>query len=492
MRWLANHHRRGIPLPPPLEERLLARLSKNSLFAAWPLKELLRSRDGYAAFLERQWGCYLAAASGHPMAETEGGYLLPFGSDSELQDSLPGLVRVGLVEPVAVEQPDLLPGWASPALLLGPEGDARRLVGLLSEMERLAPGSPAEARWPLWQEIARVGSELARCVHGHRGGMAEEERERAGVLKTRLDGLFLEWLRLYYSPLSGQVLPTPHHLYHLPHYLAHQRRQGAVGKLALIILDGMSLAAWRMIRPAWAARHPTWRFQERLLLAELPSITPVSRRALVAGRRPADLSGGLGDNRREAREWARFWASQELPPEGSGYSPISPRSQEGLTAYPSDGHSLCLVYRGIDELAHGSTQGLAGMFAALEVWLERESHWLEGIIADLLSRGYALYLASDHGQTEGRGMGQPSEGILVETRSKRARLYDSRDRAMAVMATFPDTAMWAGDGLLPNGVSVLMAATGRAFAPFGELVVSHGGASLDEMVVPMVALSEEG
>jgi hypothetical protein len=81
----------------------------------------------------------------------------------------------------------------------------------------------------------------------------------------------------------------------------------------------------------------------------------------------------------------------------------------------------------------------------------------------------------------------------VQTRSKRARIYSDPNAALAVQSAFPRTILWRNQGLLPYNITVLLPddQNGRrlAFAPEGECVVTHGGLSIDEMVVPLIRLS---
>jgi hypothetical protein len=92
---------------------------------------------------------------------------------------------------------------------------------------------------------------------------------------------------------------------------------------------------------------------------------------------------------------------------------------------------------------------------------------------------------------EAIGIGAPSEGVTAETRGKRARVY--RDRAVAERAhgRFSDTDIWADDSLLPNDAFVLLPRARTAFTTAGELVVTHGGTTLDEMIVPFVTIEDE-
>ena len=85
-------------------------------------------------------------------------------------------------------------------------------------------------------------------------------------------------------------------------------------------------------------------------------------------------------------------------------------------------------------------------------------------------------------------MGQPSEGLTVDSRGKRARIYSDRHAATGVQQGFSQTILWSEDGLLPDDLCVLMPSGRSAFATFNETVVTHGGMTLDEVVVPLVTI----
>ncbi|MCB0062559.1 MAG: hypothetical protein KDE19_10610, partial [Caldilineaceae bacterium] len=82
----------------------------------------------------------------------------------------------------------------------------------------------------------------------------------------------------------------------------------------------------------------------------------------------------------------------------------------------------------------------------------------------------------------------PNEGVIVETRSKRARIYADPQFATTVQNEYPDTILWHDDGLLPPDRWVLVPADTKAFAPAGQQVVTHGGLTIEEMVVPLVMI----
>jgi len=504
--WLDRVHQQPDPLPAVLADSLLAHLRQVPAYAAWPLGELLASRDVFAAFVREQWRAYVQQQTGQLLKEAPVRYLLDFESDHALQDALPGLMRSGTLEPVSVERPDRLPNWARPAVL-APDEDPRPrraaelldvLAGYLDQApstgsgQALRPGSGQaleEARWEHWQSVARAWAELTALHYDPDVPLDPAQQEAYRKLQGRVDAAFLTWLRGRYAPLGSQRLPVPHHVHHVPHYVAYQRRQGEAGRVALFVLDGLALADWTLIAPVWRARHPHWCFAEHLLLAQIPTLTAVSRQALVSGLRPADFAATLDTTRAEPKQWAAFWAREGLAAEACAHVHLA-LERDGLPPEVDSARirALCLVDRKIDDLVHDAALGAVGFQASLHVWLEGYGRRVEEVIAGLLAQGYTVYLASDHGHVQARGVGQPSEGLTVDTRGQRARVYRDPHAAANVQRGFPQTILWSDDGLLPDGVWVLVPQGRGAFAAFNETVVTHGGLTLDEVVVPLVTI----
>jgi hypothetical protein len=488
--WLDDHHRQPEPLPQDLQARLAARLSQVPAYATWPLPAVLFDAGTYRAFVRDEW----QQAVGHLLGDARVEYtVLPFAADEDLQDALPRLVRTGTLAPVIVDEAGRLPGWAVPAVALDSlASHRRRLEAAAADVQQQL--AAAGLRWEDWQRLARRWAELTLLRYDYDFSPTSAQSERLAELETALDAQFVTWLHRHYSALAGSVLPTPHHLFHVAEFMSYAR--GTDRRPALLVLDGMSLADWLLIRRTWLPRHPDWEVDERLVLAQVPAITAVSRQALVSGRRPAAFAETITSSREEAQHWAnlqqrRFGSAAgavyQLLPDRAG-APYPPALDSQYT------QSLCLVSPVIDAMVHGATQGTADVSASLKLWLadgfrtSTGSSWFEGLIDRLLLDHYVVTIATDHGHVEALGMGQPQEGVTVETRSTRARLYNNHDFACAVQANFPDTILWTDDGLLPAGWQALLPAGRRAFAPLGQRVVSHGGLTIDEMVVPVITI----
>jgi len=97
---------------------------------------------------------------------------------------------------------------------------------------------------------------------------------------------------------------------------------------------------------------------------------------------------------------------------------------------------------------------------------------------------------ADHGNVTATGIGIPKEGVLAETKGQRVRVYDRADFREEVATKFPESLRWPGYGL-PPGRHVLVAGDLKAFTNEGERIVAHGGISLEEVLVPFVAIGRD-
>ena len=481
--WLDAFHKAGQPMGYGLIQRLLAHLQGNPAYAGWPLSGMLLSGENYREFVRNAW----QREVGYFLGEERVGYeVLPFSDDETLQDALPRLVRTGTVEPIAVDQPVHLPAWAAPALAVDAAAVRRRQID--EAMEAVAGDlQPEELHWEQWQAIARRWAQVSLWRYDYDFGVTPAQGQQLASLEAARDGRFAAWLQANYALLAGLALPRPHHLYHALRYI-ESVNQG-IQRVALIVLDGLSLADWMLIRPAWQMRHHEWDIFEHLVLAQVPSVTSVSRQALVSGLRPARLADTLLSTQHEGRRWREFWQARwDVTPDRILYGALSDRSDTPLLADVLSQRTIaaCLVSTTIDNMLHGATLGAADVQASLRLWLADGASRLEALIEQLLDEGMMVVLASDHGHVEAVGMGQPQEGVLVESRSLRARLYSNADFARAVQAQYPETILWSENALLPPGWQALLPAGRQAFAPQGQRVVSHGGLTIDEMVVPLI------
>jgi len=498
--WLNDYHQGQSALPEMLRTRLVERLKRYGVYGGWELDALIRDAQTFSNFIQQQWKISIEGTlSGKQLAEAGAEYLLAFSHDPRLQDLAPALLRQGVLKPIEMLNRKGLPAWAHPGVTLT---DVRlhRLTFLLdtidNRLKAMESDLPTQTGWASWNRFAQDWAELCSLVSQTDLGLNPTQKEAFRKLIRVLDKFFSAWLRNNYTPLGTQRLPKPHHVHHVAHYLAHLRNLGQIERIVLLILDGLSLTDWQAIKPVWIYRNANWEIKTEALLAQVPTITSISRYALISGLRPADFALDMDHRPSESRIWELFWSREGIAPNACKLLSLSfDRGNDQLPELQDPQISFwCLIEDTPDKLAHNATLGASDQQSSLRLWLDpahdQNSVPIEKLINSYLDRGYSVFITSDHGHVEATGFGQPSEGLLAQTRGKRARIYLDRLAALRVQNAFPDTILWEDDGILPDQMAALIPVGRGAFAPSGEVVVTHGGISIDEALVPLIQITK--
>ena len=354
-------------------------------------------------------------------------------------------------------------------------------------MEAVGETIPSrESRHQEWSAFAYRWAELGVLW----SGMAAEARSnmngRIVGLRVDVGHAFLAWVERRYAGLHNQPPDPPVMVHHLPRYLARRMSDTPGRKVALVVIDGLALDQWIVLRNALEEQRPCLGFHEGAIFAWVPTVTSVSRQAIFSGTPPLYFPGSIRTTDREASLWSRFWTDQGLTAREVGYAKgLGDGHLEGVRELlsRSDIRAVGLVVDKVDRIMHGMELGTAGMHNQVRQWADEA--FLGELLDELFDGGFAVFLTSDHGNIEAEGCGRPSEGAVADVRGERARVYSDpvlRDR---VKEKFPDAIVWPALGL-PDDWLALLAPGRSAFIREGERIVGHGGASLEEVVVPMI------
>jgi hypothetical protein len=212
----------------------------------------------------------------------------------------------------------------------------------------------------------------------------------------------------------------------------------------------------------------------------LPTYTTVSRQAIFAGALPATYPATLWTTSSEQRRWQDFWLSQGLPVTGVVYRRVKGRLPIDQVEFGA-AHVVGVVVNAVDDLMHSSKLfGDAQLLANLDVWARN------GFLDDLVTRahaaGFETWITADHGNIECVGTGDISEGTIPESAGKRLIRYPNR---ILRDASPSDGIVWDGIPGLPIDADPLLIAAGRTAFTNQRLSVSHGGLSIDEVIVPL-------
>jgi len=495
---LLRRHYRGRQFPAMLDARFIELLRQRTAFAEWPLEVIVPDREAFFAFLQERWPIFLdrmLAQGGLGIREDADGYGLtisgpvdlPFEHD-DIRVYIDNLFLDGLLQPVDHERAEAISEtWVG----LGVRADsaAAQARRLHKAMDGLQPSVPeTDARHGEWLHFARRWAELIVLFHAQQTAHSAEIDERFKSLQTLVDARFDAWLAKRYAGLATLPATQPVMLHHLPRFLARQIADDASAKVALVVVDGLALDQWLIIRQALSSRDPNLQFREQALFAWIPSVTAVSRQTLFAGRMPAFFPDSIDHTEKEPALWKQFWAGQGMAPHEIIYAKKVGQGSLGAVAealsHPK-ARVAGLVINTVDDISHGMKLGTAGMHNQVRQWAEQPV--LSALLDLLIAHGFRIYLTSDHGNIEARGCGSPAEGSLADVSGQRVRVYPDAGLRNRVKERFPTALEWNPVGL-PAGFLPLLAPHRQAFVADKECVVSHGGASVEELIVPLVQI----
>ena len=244
------------------------------------------------------------------------------------------------------------------------------------------------------------------------------------------------------------------------------------------MMDGLLITAWWLIRENWHRQNVAFEWLESATFAMIPTITSISRQSIFAGKLPSAFPKHLNSTYHEVNHWNRFWENQqEVAYDKGKLSDVLGKLEK--TTRNRTVPIVGLVINDVDDIADAEIQSLRGLAVSLKHWIDTEH--LETLIHKLLRANYLVILTSDHGHTSAKGIGLLKEGLAVEGTCRRAHLYASED----LRPVHPNAHSWPGYGL-PNELFPLLSAGYTAFATEGKEIVTHGGASIEEVLVPFL------
>lgn len=496
LRVLLSRHYKNVKVPEVLDDYFIHSLWNQGLFLDWPLEEIVSNRQSFFRFLQERWPVFLnrlameqgfMAHNGQTSTKLEfnGPTSLPFDHD-DVRVYIDSLFLDGLLQPVAHHESQFLSGtWVTVGIKTDPELDLlRRLDGLARLVAESLPSS--RSRHQDWLAFAYRWAELSRLKLELQNILKPEDQDRFSDLSRQLDSEFLTWIENRYIGLHNQPPLPPVMLHHVPRALARQKGNTGNGKIALVVIDGLALNQWLAIRDVLQDQQPMLRFQEDAVFAWLPTITSVSRQALFSGKPPFYFPDSITKTDKDASLWTQFWMDQKLREREIAYlRGLGDGDLEEVCDAASNPsiQVMGLVINKVDKIMHGMELGASGMLSQVRDWAKQG--YLSRLLNILLDSGFDITLTSDHGNIEAYGCGSPKEGAVAEVRGERVRIFSDELLRKKVKASFPDSIEWPSVGL-PDDFLPLIAPDRTAFVGEGARIVTHGGISLEEVIVPLI------
>ena len=400
--------------------------------------------------------------------------------------SIDNLFIEGKLSPIVADGVNLQNApWVRSGLQLNDLEDRNLRANRL--FESLSNAIPTiESRYSEWLSFALKWAELLSAYHSEDIGL---ETDPITMLSSKVNSVFGNWLEKNYAGLVNLPPTSPAMVHHVPRVLAREIELNADKKIALIVIDGLSLDQWCAAKSLIVGKDTSLTMKEHAVFAWVPTLTTISRQAIFAGKSPLYFPESINTTEREPTLWRQFWEANGIPKmdiayqRGMGEGDITSVLDSHIV--PGKTRVIGLVVDIVDRIMHGMQLGKTGMQNQVQQWCR--TGYLTRLIGQLLDRGFEIWLTSDHGNVECKGIGRPSEGVVAETRGERVRIYPSPDLQENALKTFAAAKKWNPIGL-PCNLFPVIADNGCAFTTEGELIVSHGGFTLEEVIVPLVRI----
>lgn len=480
-----------------LDERLLPNVAHTGL-----REEHLDDASAFYGWLGEQWQAYVDAVGvqGPEPAVNLG--------DLRLRPLLGHLFAEGLVSrtrrpetPLSADLTWMSIGFFPPAGKAMPsaarEGESNRqlLYALQGRLERFAATAPATM--PTGKTDLRdwlnLAAEWAEAVYQANSLPLEGYNEVQPILfqaREMLDVCFDAFLRARYGAVTYyQDNKGPISLASVNKWLAHPGRSG--DRLALLCFDGLALDQWYLLRAYLEEALDGLSFEENRTYAVAPTLTPVSRQALFAGRPPVMFEDTVLTTTQDKKAWQNYWINHNVPSRRVDHLTVQVNGNgldELSKVVDSKNQRLAVLISLFDAVMH-TVHGMSPesdkriYYDALRSHLENGK--LHLLFETLLQHGYRVFVTADHGNIAGVGVGLTPPKALVETYARRVAIFDDPALAESYRQDHDElTTFWTK--ILPASVQPVYLKGNGLFAPAGTTMISHGGLSIEEVIVPFI------
>ena len=492
LRMLLRLHYSNLELPQILSNRLIEVLDSQNKFQEWSLNEILGDDQAFFSFLQERWPIFLDTLKAKPNQIDEdlsqyglkfkGPGILPF-DHQDILVYIDNLFVERKLQPVhdASKKLDLTSWIKSGVTIQDKDNKGERISSLLDILEDQLPSE--DSRHLDWVSYGIKKAEFeAQAISENK----ILQNERLIKLKNKLENNFSKWLENHFPSLTSIPPTQPVMLHHISRQMARYIEDSKNHRAALLVVDGLSLDQWISIRETLLNQLGNLKIREDAVFAWIPSLTSVSRQALFAGKPPLYFPSSIHTTHNEKKLWQQFWENYGLSRFDVGYKK-SLGNGDAIAALDDLNleriKALGLVIDTVDKIMHGMQLGNAGMHNQIRQWCQ--AGYLSSLINYLIVNGFQVWLTSDHGNIECNGMGNPGEGVIAETRGERVRVYPTQELRSQVAEKYINAIVWDPVGL-PTGYYPLLAKGTNAFVTKGKGTVTHGGASIEEVIVPLI------
>lgn len=291
-----------------------------------------------------------------------------------------------------------------------------------------------------------------------------------GVNVEFVQAPFFQFILTRFGKMSGKIVPdTPVLVKGAMDYM-----QSHSEKFVIIVMDGMSEFDWTILSHYFKGIQ----YERSAAYALIPTITSLSRQSLVSGKYPLQLLNPWSTSK-ECKEFTDCALRLGFKKEQIKYH----------RGYDADFGVLircgCVIINDIDDMVHGQQQGRRGMYRDVDYLASTGK--LTTLVRNLLTNGFDVYISADHGNTHCTGQGKLMKlGVETETKSHRMLVLEKfADKERMIeqydMIEYPKY-------FLDKKYDYLICNIGKSFDVKGAEVMTHGGITVDEVIVPFIKI----
>jgi len=413
------------------------------------------NKDVLIAFLYDQWNTYLSDGLCEidfedAILNKSFGYLFVFDHlrpvkvSGERFQSIPKAIRIG-------------------AFVDENESNDTELEALISYLEQQQ--SSIEDLYDQWFNLIQV---LAKAKLKELNSANQDLKESFSQVVVAMNQRFQRFIdNAYASLFSLTGVRRPVVVSRVLEYIKAQPDQ----RKALLVIDGMNYWQWLLITKALQNSGIT--VHSKSTMAYIPTITAWSRQALFKGNKPNLME----TNSKEANLFAEFWKNNGCNDYEIGFLSFGIHKPLEVAAISDSVNILGLVNDDLDDIMHGAVLGNEQLMTSTLQWIQQSG--LVEYIGALRAKGFKIFITTDHGNVEAKGIKNLKLKEKVGSLSRGKRHIHFSNETM--LANFREQNSDLIIGIRDNSVYLRQE---EAFTDQNVKVVTHGGSHLWEVLIP--------
>ncbi|CCJ33848.1 BREX-3 system phosphatase PglZ [Caloramator australicus] len=456
---------KGIELPSILVEHLYERLNLDYDL----LNEILMGKDKFFNFLQNQWEMFVNSFI-NPSIKS----IVDF-NDTDIKVYIDNLFSEGYLHSVDIQINDNIPEFAKIGIILDRNSVLNNEYGMM--INKLKKKTDSISDYKDWIELAKIFGEIVRisCILN---------KEEYKSLSLSLNDKFKNWLYMNYGKLPYlSYFNGPVMIHQIQHYIINTIKKEKKKKVILIVFDCMSQFNWSIIKHYLNKKG--YLIEDKACFAWIPTITSVSRQALFSGEIPINFKETLFTSNYDEKHFKNFFINHGYNEKNiMFFRNVKTFEEEGLqNALEKNVDVIGIVVDLIDRFVHNQMFDYKGLYNNIEFYLNEG--YLDKFFTNILEYGYEIFITSDHGNISAIGQGNVKEGVLLETLSSRIAVYENDLKN--IYLNDKKIIEWIGTGL-PNEYNYIICDNNYSFYKDGESILSHGGISFEEVIVPFARI----